>query len=249
MANPFLLSEYTVYKRRLLRRMKWIEMTYRPFSVHELYLDPEGLPRRHGMPPEREEFLPINTTIEQLAQAVHQPIIEQGLMVGDHHAIIVPLFALQPVLRNRHPLTHDNWAFILQRLDEFLAEPRREDRRRIRHLYPIFCLIMEAREQCKLQLALLTAISSQPEETRGVFDHLDLMIILNKVLGLGERGINDSNFVTHRNAYAEIWRLNEHSRAFTSPEFVIDQVGRVCVRNILLLQQNDILLRMVDDVI
>ncbi|EKJ72844.1 hypothetical protein FPSE_06890 [Fusarium pseudograminearum CS3096] len=187
MSNWLLPSETTLFKRKLLRRMKWIGMVRPAAAVRTIYLDHEGLPRQEGMPREKEDFLPINTTIGEL----------------------------------------EAWGVILDGLDKFLTEPgnARDNRRLAHRLFGIFSWIMLARRQCKKELHVLAEFSSGPEITGTILDQMDLVTILNRVA------------------------LEEHLNASTTPEITIGPAAMSFIRNVLKKQQNEHLLRMVDDVI
>ncbi|KAI6762183.1 hypothetical protein HG531_002736 [Fusarium graminearum] len=163
MSNWSLPSEITLFKRKLLRRLKWINMVRPNVAVRKIVLDHEGLPGRSRMPTEREDFLPIETTVEELEEVIRTPDIEESLMLKDDHGVnILPLLTLQSMLRDRPPVTHDIWEDALQRLDKLLAGGRQggADWCRKHRVFEIFCVVMIARQKCKDDLTVLNNITS-----------------------------------------------------------------------------------------
>ncbi|CAF3499382.1 unnamed protein product [Fusarium graminearum] len=249
MSNWTLPSEITLFKRKLLRRLKWINMVRPNVAVRKIVLDHEGLPGRSRMPTEREDFLPIETTVEELEEVIRTPDIEESLMLKDDHGVnILPLLTLQSMLRDRPPVTHDIWEDALQRLDKLLAGGRQggADWCRKHRVFEIFCVVMIARQKCKDDLTVLNNITSYASVRLNQFN---LFNTLKSVVGIGETGLHDGNLHTHTISATEISALEEHLSLWTTSEVIISPVAISYIRNVLGWQQNYRLLSMLDEVI
>lgn len=249
MSNWYLPSEVTLFKRKLLRRLKWINIVRPNAAARKVVLDHEGLPRRGRMPTEREDFLPIETTVEELEEVIRTPDIEESLMLEDNHWVnILPLLTLQSMLRNRPPVTHDIWEDALEQLDELLVGGGAGGANwcRKHRVFEIFCLVMVARHKCKYDLTVLYNITSSASVRLNQFN---LFNTLKSVVGIGKTGLHDGNLHTHTIAATEISALEEHLSLCTAPEVIISPVAISFIRNVMGWQQNFRLLRMVDEVI